>query len=81
MNVVVFDKICSAIVEVEAEYSKSDHKSGYIKKGIVLSVINAFMDENQKKVFNPIIGDLIDLIVQLMNSDRMLGLTSKYCCF
>lgn len=81
MNKQIFDKICTVILEVESE-SKSSKKSGTLKKGIALSIINSFLDENQKKVFNPIIGDLIDLIVQLMNSDRMLCLTSnKYCCF
>ena len=77
----IFEKIQQIILQIEDEHKKTDHQSGNIKKVFVIATINSFLTPEQRVIFDPILADLIDVFVKLMNSDRMLGLTSNYCCF
>lgn len=69
------ERIVSLILEAEKSVRKGEDK-----KGFVISLFKSQLTDDQQKIYEPIIDEVVELALQLMKSPAMINATKK-CCF
>jgi hypothetical protein len=70
------DKLSSFILQAE-----QDFVLGKDKKELVISLFNSQLTDEQQVLYDPVIGDIIDLAVDLMKQPAVINSMRKCCSF
>jgi hypothetical protein len=70
------DKLSSFILQAEKEFVL-----GKDKKELVIDLFNSHLNDEQKVLYDPVIGEIIDLAVELMKQPAVITNLRKCCSF
>ena len=74
----MLDTIAANVIAAEVAF-KVVPNSGVNKRSFVLTVLKSKMTTEQIEIYGPIIGEAIDLVVELLKQPALLSNARKWC--